>query len=697
MTRTYSIRTVLMLLMVGEIIIAIGITGWLWYDNGNASVRSLTIDRCKEISARVENQISTLLLTASNAAKAQIDFIEADLVDTTTLKNRKNLLDYQMKFLQRNSFLSTVALGYTDGQLLGAQRDPGNSLNELYSKAGEDLLYERRIDDGELKSTPFVVKTRPWYLKANEQRRPGWTDVYEFAGTPPQLGVSAYDLIADDDSEIFAISLCDLTLGPIDTFLQKLTLTENGRSAVIETSGLLVAISEGESVKTSADGKPTRISAKNCDDQLIKETVLNLEKDLGDISSWPDRGSKEITTEIGAVLLVWRTIQSQQDIDWITLIAIPSMDLIGQISERTRWTGFAFLFLILITLPIVWRTASGITRPVQELNSGMRKISKFEIDGTTGRLSRLTELNQMQKRMEGMRHALMSFEKYVPSRVVRQLVTEDRVAVPGMEEATACVFFSDVIGFTGIAETLEPEKLVQLGGEYLQEMSQQIIDHSGIVDKFIGDAIMAFWIAEVDGSRVTSAACKAALDSQKQLNLKRKEWKNRNLPQLRARIGLHTGPVLVGNIGSDNRLNYTVLGDTVNLASRLEGLNRIYDTEIIVSEEISTIVAKEMHCRIIDHVAVKGRRKGGAIYELVCPRDQMSEIHQEIDFLHHEALKHYQSGNFEIAADGFSKLQTMHPDDGPSKALLQRCKSLIVNPPENWAGYSPLDRNLKET
>jgi adenylate cyclase len=228
-------------------------------------------------------------------------------------------------------------------------------------------------------------------------------------------------------------------------------------------------------------------------------------------------------------------------------------------------------------------------------------------------------------------------------------------------------------------------------------MSQQVLDHSGIVDKFIGDAVMAFWIAEVDGSRVTTAACRAALNSQRQLKLKRKEWKHRELPQLKARIGLHTGSVLVGNIGSHNRLNYTVLGDTVNLASRLEGLNRIYGTEIIVSEEIATIVAKEMHCRIIDHVAVKGRRKGGTIYELVCSLDQATEIQEEIAFLHDEALQLYKIGSFEIAAKAFSKLLAKHPADAPSKALLERCQNLAANPPESWPGYSSLDRNIKET
>jgi len=697
MARTYTIRTVLMLLMVGEIILAIGITGWLWYDNGKASVRSLTLDRCKEISARVESEIETLLATARNAAGAQIDFIKTDLIDLAAPENRQPLLDYQMSFLRRHPYLTSIGFGFPDGRLSVAQRDPDNTLKELYSDAGDDMLYEKKLGEELPEASPFVVTERPWFLKANEHRRPGWTDVYEFAGSPPQLGVSAFDLIVGDDSEVEVIALCDITLGPVDEFLNQLSLTENGRSAVLEGNGLLIAISRGRSLQQDKEGNLVRVSARDCDDQLIKETVLTLEKDLGKITDWPDTGSREISTEIGTVLLVWQTIQSEKDIDWISLVAIPSVDLIAGVTERTRWTGIAFLVLILLTIPIVWRTAGAITRPVRELNNEMKQIARFEIEGTPGKPSRLTELNQMQYRMEGMRHALASFEKYVPSRVVRQLVTEDRVAVPGMEEATSCVYFSDVVGFTTIAETLAPAQLVLLGGEYLQEMSQQVLDQSGIIDKFMGDAIMAFWIAEVDGTRVTTRACRAALGSQRRLIQLRADWKARDLPQMRARIGLHTGPVLVGNIGSHSRLNYTVLGDTVNLASRLEGLNRIYGTEIIVSEEVAQIVANEMHCRLLDHVAVKGRRAGGAIYQLVCEQDRVTDTQRIIANQHEDALTSYQAGRFEEAKNAFREIQREFPDDSPSRTLATRCQQLVDQPPENWAGFALLDRTIQDT
>ncbi len=698
MGRTYSIRTVLMTLMIGEIIIAITLTAWLWYGNGQASVKSLTEDRCSEISSRVEERIMTLILAAQNTAEAQKQLVETGLVDPSKKGEVDQLLQFQLQHLIKNRFLTSIAIGMPDGSLFGVQRDSDGKLQLLRSEPGQDVLEEVAVLDGNSKRIEgFSVVDRPWYREAVESNGAGWTGIYKFPGIPPQLGSSAYQVIEDEEGSLIGVALCDITLGPIDQFLRGLTLTENGRSFVIDKAGLLIATSRGDSLIKKDDGSLQRVAAIDCNDSFIRETMEITGSEMGDLATWAGSGILEIDTSAGPVQLAWNPILGLAGIDLISLIAIPTDDLVQEISDRTRFTAIAFLVLILLTIPIVWRTAWGITRPVRELNSGMKRISRFEIDGDSGLPSRLTELNQMQIRMEAMRHALASFEKYVPSRVVRQLVTEDRVAVPGMEPATACVYFSDVVGFTTIAETLPPEKLVQIGGEYLQEMSQQVLDESGIIDKFIGDAIMAFWIAEIDGSRVTANACRAAINSQKGLVEMREDWGRRNLPQMKARIGLHTGPVLVGNMGSSSRLNYTVIGDTVNLASRLEGLNRLYGTDIIVSEEVAKIVADEMHCRILDHVAVKGRRQGGAIYQLVCEADSATESQIVIANQHNEALKYYQDGQFEKANSSFEDILRSFPEDLPARALADRCLQLSKNPPKNWSGFSPLDRNIQET
>src|SRR5262249_26375049 len=154
----------------------------------------------------------------------------------------------------------------------------------------------------------------------------------------------------------------------------------------------------------------------------------------------------------------------------------------------------------------------------------------------------------------------------------------------GGEHRRLTIYFSDIADFTSISESMPPEALVAHLGEYLQAMSEQVLAAGGTVDKYIGDAVMAFWGAPLENAEHDRGAGTAAVRNQQPLRKLRERWQAEGKPPFRARIGIHTGEVIVGNIGSAARLNYTVIGDAVNLASRLEGLNKYYDTSILISE-----------------------------------------------------------------------------------------------------------------
>ena len=691
MKRTYSIRGVLLVLLVAEMAAAILLTWYLWYDNGRTAVDELMQDRCAEISRRVDQHVQGLLGKAHLAISVQQDAFEEGLLSQ---ENLEMVQKFQLRQLYRYDYLASIGVGFPDGSFVGVQRDEEEFLLLSCDKEAGTLI-ETPVGGGETRVTGgFDPRKRPWYEKAIASEGKAWSEVYTFFGEPIRLGLTAVEPYRNATGEVIRVMMSDLILGPVDEFLRQMDLPSGGRICILERSGdgLLVATSGSDSPIETSGGSVERLRAPEVKDPLIRSAVIELTRTHGIPSKWPTEGAIKVEEEDLFVYL--KEIRKPGSLDWLTVVVIPRANLMAGVEEGTRWTALIFLGLILLTAPLMIRTARGITRPIEEISDQLEQVARFDLEVEDPKPSRLSELRRMQKTMSSMKSALNSFEKYVPSRVVRQLVREKRVAEPGMEPATGCVFFSDVKNFTTIAETLEPNRLMEVGGEYLEEMTRIVQERNGILDKYIGDALMAFWIAELDGKRVTSAACDAALASQAKLVELRALWKKRDLPQLESRIGLHTGPVLVGNIGSSRRLNYTVLGDTVNLASRLEGLNRVYGTHVIVSEQIMNIVQGEFHCRPIDQVSVKGKRRGGKIYELVGHVDDITEEDRKLCLLQGKALELFYSGKFLEARRAFDSLLSIHPEDLSLQVLLNRSVLFESDPPPDWHGVTPMDRNI---
>jgi len=191
----------------------------------------------------------------------------------------------------------------------------------------------------------------------------------------------------------------------------------------------------------------------------------------------------------------------------------------------------------------------------------------------------------------------------------------------GGEKRNITIFFSDIRGFTSISEKLEPEELVRLLNEYLTEMTSIIIKDEGLVDKYMGDAIMAFWGAPLDQPDHAEIACSSSLEMMDKLRALQKKWKKEGIPSFDIGIGLNSGDAIVGNMGSSTRFDYTAMGDNVNIASRLVGLNKTYDTNIIISENTYKIIKDKFKTRKLDTVKVKGKKKPIIIYELLSRKD----------------------------------------------------------------------------
>ncbi|MDG4476916.1 CHASE2 domain-containing protein [Thiovibrio frasassiensis] len=288
---------------------------------------------------------------------------------------------------------------------------------------------------------------------------------------------------------------------------------------------------------------------------------------------------------------------------------------------------------------------------------------------------------------EGQKKRFISsaFGHYVSPQIVHQLLEHpEKLSLQG-EEKNLTVLFSDIRGFTSISEKMTSEELGHFMNEYLTAMSHLIFEHKGTVDKFIGDAIMAIWGAPIEDSDHAANCVRAAFRMMAQLDTLQTDWQKRGLPDVAIRIGINTGVMSVGNFGSDQRFDYTVMGDNVNLASRLEGANKTYGTSIAISEYTKTALGEGFYCRLLDLVRVKGKEIPVRIYEPLCEGEPEPELKKETE-LFAAALHHYANREFQEAAEIILALNNAHPT--PLYALyLDRLSHFAANPPpEDWDG-----------
>lgn len=279
-----------------------------------------------------------------------------------------------------------------------------------------------------------------------------------------------------------------------------------------------------------------------------------------------------------------------------------------------------------------------------------------------------------------------TFIQYLAPGVVDRLLEHPELLRLGGEEKELTAMFSDIRGFTAISEGLSPGALVELLNEYLSEMTEIIFRNWGTLDKYIGDAIMAFWGAPYPQTDHPERACRAALEMVTALKKLQQRWEAQGRAQINIGVGINTGPMIFGNMGSKNRKNITIMGDNVNLASRLEGINKEFGTRLIISESTCHAAGHILVVRELDLIRVKGKMKPVRIYELLALSEERDKFRDLVDRFH-QGLENYRGGQWETATEIFEKLAQDYPDDKPSHVFLDRCRHLMGQPPEGvWDG-----------
>ena len=664
-----------------------------------SSSRSLLVvskNMMAETSKSIFEKISTLLQAAEDANEIISLLISNGSLDPS---DGQQTMDLMAGFLTNNNGFSSVEVALANGSKFGASRHvDGSVVRRADARTSKnvtqtfyydsEVVLDRRPNNVKTLEQGYDARTRPWFMKAVDAGKLVWTDMY-ISGTN-QLVYSCVMPIYDRNKSLVAVAAIDIQLVTLSKFLGTLKIFENGKPFILNANDQAIAIPIKSEKDLQQIFKPNPPASKvpyslYSLDELPQEdirTALLTNRRNGE----PFFEFENKKGEVNIASVVDFPFGSTQ---FKIGIIVPKSDLLGDIGRDTRLMLLGVLLFLIVAVLIVWRVSQSISGSLAILSEEVDKVSRLELESKVVIDTRILEVAKIDEAVMGMKRGLRSFKRYVPSDLVLQLNALKMEAKLGGERQNLTLFFSDIADFTAISEKLTAEELVEQLGVYFNGMSRIVLENQGTLDKYIGDSVMAFWGAPVQQAHHAKLACSTALKCQRYLSDLAIESSAKSHAIFNTRIGIHTGDVIVGNIGYEERMNYTVIGDAVNLASRLESLNKFYQTKILISEDTWSLVREDFVARRIDLVAVKGKTLGVPVYELIAARGDVDSAQAAFLQAYEGAMGLYAEQRWALAKDEFLRASLLSPQkaDYPCALLARRCEDFKSMPPgPDWNG-----------
>ncbi len=723
-------------------VIGVGLSGYL---NLRTVARELSTDVLEQTSGRIDERVTELVQTAQQQTSIMLHLFESRALDPSDFPR---LAYYWYEVLHAVPQISGLYFIRDDGIALFVMRSPqtkritirqvqqaaggqgwelavsslrdyrrryalalnttalaGSSAGQGPLLAASSLFLPARSDpETQTYSITYDARDFPSYSTAREDGKSAWTDAYHFFSEEGKLsypGLSYATPIARPDGSPVGVLGISFNVYQLCDFLDRVDVSKGGYAFLVELQRdgdrKLIAHPDRRVVLNEATnpGELTHSELIEVEDVRDRRVAVFMKDvptkpDLVQLTNLtPVRFQEDGVTWIGGFRGVGL---GESAPPWLICIVLPEDDILGE-AKRHAWISLGVaLAVLLVAVVLSLFTASQVARPLEALARDAEAIGRLEIDPQPVGHSFILEVDRLACATEDMKTSLRSFRKYVPADLVAMLLRSGQEAELGGERRRLTIYFSDIAGFTSISEEMEPEKLVEHLGEYLQILSEQVLASGGTVDKYIGDAIMAFWGAPQEMAGHALAACTAAVRNQQVLACLREKWRAEGKPLFFSRIGINTGDVVVGNIGSARRLNYTVIGDAVNLASRLEGLNKFYGTAVVISETTYEEARDGIVARPLDWVGVKGKAHGVLVYELLGLKGETEPALVELATLFGSALQAYRRQAWDEAIRGFERVLGLRPDDVPAKEMLERCRHYRESPPgADWDGVHHME------
>ena len=678
--RTVSIHLAVSALVLTTILLTAAASSLLWWRTAEATSRQLASTINEQIVAAVRKEVSAIVGEARAAHTAIRTLFLQNVLDTREADKREFVFLSQ---LQSHATISWVAFGWPDGSFFAAHK-LGDDHLEMMEISLTDHPGQRRIDeyavipgDIEFEQRQFVpsdfrVVDQAWFKTGMGAKGPQWFKVLDHPiGQRPSIAFAGPIDVYQERQGVLAI-IIEYTR--FAHFLAQLEVGRTGTAFIFDGSGELIAAPD----KEADELHPAR----------SQETLLPLARMVLAQAGGEDRKEawrRRLTSQGEAYEVALTPLPFP---GWSLATVIPEAEFLGPVETTLRRLiiGLAAGALLAALLSAML-VRSVIAAPLARVVGEIRHVESFELEKVRRHPSRLAEISSLSGAIAEMAAGLSAFRKFIPADLVRSLLSQGVEAKPGGSIQELTVMFIDVAGFTGLSERMG-DRVVPLLSLYLDAVSEVIVTNGGTIDKFIGDAVMAFWGAPTAQQDHAVRCCRAALACRKAI-----EAAGVNDDQghpLQIRIGINSGRMLVGNIGSELRLNYTVIGDAVNVASRLESANKQYGTLILIGAETRRLIRDAFIIREIDSIVVYGRTEGLAVYELIGLAEVSGENPAWIA-IYEEGLSRYRRRDFSGAIIHFEAVLSGRPHDWPASLLLERCMHLQQSGvDEEWSPVAAL-------
>ena len=628
----------------------LALVGYLSYTDRQKDIKNLATQLRSEITDRIEDNVKFYLETPHKVNQTNANAIESDLFE---LEDFKDMESFFSKQLQNSKEINNTYVGNAKGDMFGAewqQREKNNLrliINESTAEKFNPTISQRVLED-------YDPRRRPWYQLAQKKGEPTWSDVYTDFSSGKTVVTAAYP-VYNKSGKLVAVLGSDFLACEVNEFLRRL------KNDKLEIGGLFITDRSGKPLAKSTGNQCTQIEPNQVlksEDDFIRGTVKYLEKKFGDLSKIDRSNPLEFELNGDRQFIQVTPLTDDYGLDWLIVVVIPENTVIEQINANTRTSIW------------LYSTALGMATAVV--------ILSFHWTRLRAENAHLQHLAQLKDEF------LAAASRFVPRDFLDFLgksIIDVELGDQVRKEMT--IMFSDIRSFTTMSEKMSPQENFNFINDYLGKVSPAIRNQGGIIDKYIGDAIMALL-----PQQSAEAALQAAIEMQREVSIYNEHRLKNGYQPIAIGVGLHTGILRLGTIGEPERMETTVISDAVNLASRLEGLTKLYGAGILISgETLFKLPPSKYSYRWLGQVKVKGRDESVSVFEVYDSEPAtIVELKNKTKTAFETSLLLYSQKKFAQANEIFQEILQINPQDRATKMYIERCEYYQEHEvPEEWS------------